>query len=157
MKKSIITYSILLLLLLSFSTTLAVEPKETQYSIFENNLLIGLNSGNQGLETSSVYFLGEIKSEKAVIPLMAMLHSSESQAARQVAALALYKINSEIGMFAVKRAIKFDDDKQTRKLCKIFYNQHLLREHEGYVEVEPIFVTKLNKEYGGYKLSDFAR
>ena len=38
----------------------------------------------------------------------------------------------------------------------LFYNQHLLREHEGYVEVEPIFVAKLDIEYGGYKLSDFA-
>ena len=94
MKKSVITYSILLLLLFSFTTTLAEKPNNSDYSTFETNLLVGLNSDNQGLMVSSAYFLGEIKSEKAVIPLMAMLHSSESQAARQVAALALYKITT---------------------------------------------------------------
>ena len=156
MKKSIITYSILLLLLLSFTTTLAEEQKEAQYSIFETNLLVGLNSDNKGLKVSSAFFLGEIKSKKATNLLMDMLHTSENHSMRQVAALALYKINSERGMFAIKRAIKFDDNEQTRRLCRIFYNQHLKREREGYVEVEPIIISKLDLEYGGYKLSDFA-
>ena len=156
MKKSVIAYSLLLALLLSFSTTFAEKPIEAQYSTFEKNLLVGLNSGNQGLESSCAYFLGEIKSKKAINHLMDMLHSSESHAIRQVAVLALYKINSERGMFAIKRAIKFDDNEQTRRLCRIFYNQHLQREREGYVEVEPIIISKLDLEYGGYKLSDFA-
>ena len=155
MKKSIITYSILLLLLLSFTTTLAEEQKEAQYSTFETNLLVGLKSDNQGLKVSCAYFLGEIKSKKATNLLMDMLHTSENHSMRQVAALALYKINSERGMFAIKQAIRFDNDEQTRKLCKIFYNQYLLREREGVVEVEPIIVSKLDVEYGGYKLSDF--
>jgi HEAT repeat protein len=155
MNKPVIAYSLLFALLFSFAFTLANTPSETKYTTFETNLLVGLSSDNQGVRISSAYFLGEMKSEKAIIPLMDILHSSENNASRQVAALALYKINSERGIFAIKRAIQFDNDAQTRKLCKIFYNQHLVREREGTVEVEPIMATKLDLQYGGYKLSDF--
>lgn len=155
MNKSVIAYSFLFVLLFSFTFTLAQTPTEVKYSQIEDNLLVGLNSVNQGLKVSSAYFLGEIKSKKATNQLMDMFHCSDSPEVRQVAALALYKINSERGIFAIKRAIKYDDDEQTRKLCKIFYNQYQTREREGTVEVEPILATKLDVQYGGYKLSDF--
>lgn len=156
MNKSVISYSLLFVLLFSFTFTLAKTPSEAQYKTFETNLLVGLSSDNLGLKVSSAYFLGEIKSKKATNQLMDMFHSSNKPEVRQVAALALYKIGSERGIFAIKRAIKFDDDEQTRKLCKIFYYQHQIREREGYVEVEPIVASKLDMQYGGYKLSDFA-
>lgn len=156
MKKSITIYSLLLLLLLSFTTTFANELNNSEYFKIEKNLMIALNSDNRGLQLSAAYFLGEIKSDKAIIPLMGILHSSKDKSARQVAALALYKIDSERGMFAIKQAITFDENKQTRRLCKIFYKQHLLRERKGEVEVEPIFVRIANLTYGDYKLSDFA-
>lgn len=156
MNKSVISYSLLFLLLFSFTFTLAKTPSEEQYKTFENNLLVGLNSDNLGLKVSSAYFLGEIKSKKATNQLMELFHCSDKPEVRQVAALALYKIGSERGIFALKRAIKYDDDAQTRKLCNIFYYQHQIREREGYVEVEPIVASKLDMQYGGYKLSDFA-
>jgi len=150
MKKSI------LFLLLFASTFLSANNKLlSQYSIFEENLLVGLSSDNQGLKLSSAYFLGEIKSDKAIIPLMNLFHNSKECNARQVAALALYKINSERGMYIIKKAIEMDDNAQTRRICTILYNQHLLRKRNAEVEVEPIFVSKLNLKYGDYKLIDF--
>ena len=157
MNKSVIAYSLLFVLLFSFTISLAKTPTEAQYETFETNLLVGLNSDNFGLKVSSAYFLGEIKSKKATNRLMEMFHNSDKPEVRQVAALALYKIGSDRGIFAIKRAIQYDDDKQTRKLCKIFYYQHLTREREGFVEVEPIVASKLDMQYGDYKLSDFAR
>lgn len=155
MTKSITIYSFLLLLLLSFSTTFANGQLKSEYSKIENNLLNGIDSENQGLKLSSAYFLGEIQSDKAIIPLLEILHSSDEYSAKQVAALALYKINSARGMFAIKQAIKFEENAQTRRICKILYNQHLLRERDGSIEVEPIF-TRIDLTYGDYKLSDFA-
>ena len=157
MKKSITIYSLLLLLLFSFTTTSAKEPNKSEYSKIENNLLEGIASENQGLKLSAAYFLGEIKSDKAIIPLMEIFHNSEASSARQVAALALYKINSTRGMFAIKQAIKFDDNDQTKRICTILYNQHLVREQEGNVKVEPIYVAQSDLTYGEYKLSDFAQ
>ena len=155
MNKSVITYSLLFVLLFSFTITLAQTPSEVKYSQIEDNLLVGLNSVNQGLKISSAYFLGEIKSKGATNQLMDMFHCSDNPEIRQVAALALYKIGSERGIFAIKRAIKYDDDEQTRKLCRIFYNQYQTGKREGYVKVEPILATKLDVQYGDYKLSDF--
>ena len=145
----------MLLLLLSFSTTFANGQSKSEYSKIENNLLEGIDSENQGLKLSSAYFLGEIQSDKAIIPLLEILHSSDEYSAKQVAALALYKINSARGMFAIKQAIKFEENAQTRRICKILYNQHLLRERDGSIEVEPFFI-RIDLTYGDYKLSDFA-
>ncbi len=55
------------------STALTAE----QYARAEQNLLIGLESDNQGLKESSAYMLGELKSSKAVVPLMKMLRSDD--------------------------------------------------------------------------------
>ena len=125
MKKAITTNILILVLLLSFTSVFASGQNEKEYSKVENNLLVGLNTDNQGLQLSSAYYLGEIKSDKAIIPLMSVLHNSKSDASRQAAALALYKIDSPRGMHAIKKAITFDDNEQTRRLCKILYNKQL--------------------------------
>lgn len=85
------------------------------------NLLMGLNSENYGLKTSSAYMLGEIKAEEAVLPLMHMLRTEKNEDARIVAALALYKIDNPKGIFAVKQAIRFDSSERVRKMCSNFY------------------------------------
>jgi hypothetical protein len=36
-----------------------------------------------------------------------------------MAALSLFKIGDERGLFAVKQAIKFDDNDQVKKMCEI--------------------------------------
>ncbi len=89
------------------------------------SLLIGLNSNNYGLRTSSAFMLGEIKANEAVIPLMNMLRTEKNEDARIVAALALYKINDSRGVFAVKQAIQFDGSERVKKMCSNFYNQTL--------------------------------
>ena len=55
---------------------------------------------------------------------MKILKSDENPQARIIAALSLLKIGDEKGMFAVKRAIKFDDDEQVQRMCNIFYTMY---------------------------------
>jgi HEAT repeat protein len=86
------------------------------------SLIMGINSDNFGLRTSSAYMLGELQCEKGVIPLMRMLKSEEREDARIVAALALLKIGSEKGIFAIKQAIRFDDSERVRRQCANFYH-----------------------------------
>ena len=88
--------TILVLFIFISAITFAQNKAHSQYSIIEDNLLEGINSDNQGLKLSSAFFLGEIKSDKAIIPLLEILHSSKECCAKQVAALALYKINSHV-------------------------------------------------------------
>lgn len=89
------------------------------------NLLNGINSGNQGLRMSSAYFLGEFKSDEAVIPLMKILKSDDNEESRIMSALSLLKIGDSRGIFAIKQAIQFDESERVRKMCSIFYQDYL--------------------------------
>jgi len=90
-----------------------------------SNLMNGVNSENQGLKISSTYFLGEIQSSQAVIPLMKILKNDENEESRIMAALSLLKIGDARGMFAIKQAISFDDSERVKKMCTIFYQNYL--------------------------------
>lgn len=91
------------------------------YNDIEASYLMGLSSDNLGLKVSSAYFLGEIESQEAVIPLMRMLRSSESQEERLIAALSLIKIGDARGIYLVKERAEFCDCKRTRRLCNNLY------------------------------------
>ncbi len=111
-----------------------LENTETKKAAVKN-LLAGLESDNFGLRTSSAFMLGEIKAEEAVLPLMHMLTTEESEDARIVAALALYKIDNPKGIFAVRQAIKFDGSGRVRKMCTNFYCENLILKYG--VKVNP--------------------
>jgi hypothetical protein len=89
------------------------------------NYLEGIKAGNEGLRISASYYLGERKSSKAVIPLMKILKSDKSPEARIMAALSLFKIGDERGIYAIKQAIQFDDNDWVKKMCGIFYQMHM--------------------------------
>lgn len=103
------------------------DNKSNQECVYQN-LIAGINSDNLGLKTSAAYFLGEYKCEKALYPLMKMLKSDTREKVRIAAALALIKIGNAKGIFAIKRAIKFDESSRVRKLCSNFYNAYLEKE-----------------------------
>jgi hypothetical protein len=127
------------------------------YRQVEDNLLVGVNSENYGLRTSAAYFLGSIQSERAVIPLLKMLKEGQTEEERILAALSLTKINSERGLFAVKRAAKFDDSERVQRLCKTFYLTHMSNQLKGEIQVEPLELVNLDFEYHGIKLADFTK
>lgn len=85
------------------------------------NLIYSLSSENYGVKTSAGIILGDLKNDRAVIPLMRILNSSDDETMRVIAALSLYKIQDPIGMYAVKQAIRFDESPRVRKLCTYFY------------------------------------
>lgn len=103
--------------------SLKVAPKITDEDI-EVNYIKGAESENLGLKISAIYHLGERKSQKAVIPLMDVLHSDSSTEARIMAALSLYKIGDERGIYAIKKAIEFDKNEHVKQMCSIFYQMY---------------------------------
>ncbi len=121
---TILTACFLVLLLsseiFSYSPNLpaAVSAKK---AIIENNLINALESDNEGLMQSAAYYLGEYKSEKAVIPLMKLLHSDCCEGLRIMAALSLTKIGTAKSLFAVKQCGIFDHSESVKKFCNQFY------------------------------------
>ena len=117
-------------LVIIFSINIALAAKgNVVYKNIKNSektLLSAIESNNSGLSISSIQILGELNSVSAVIPLMKILHESESEEARIAASLSLYKIGDKRGIFAMKMAAKYDNSERVRKMCEKFYAQYLL-------------------------------
>jgi len=88
------------------------------------SLMMAIQSDNAGLRESAAFVLGQIKCEKAIIPLMDMLHNGEKESTRIVAALALSLIGEARGVYAVKQAVRFDSSPRVQVLCAYFYNTY---------------------------------
>jgi hypothetical protein len=110
---------------LSFAAEPVKEKRTINRDLTIQNLLIGLDSHNAGLTSSSAYYLGELSSTEAVIPLMKVLRNSEQEELRISAALALLKIGDARGIYAIKRAIIFDESNRVCDMCEKFYNSYL--------------------------------
>lgn len=127
--RNILYVSVLILL---FSTSFIAKdlPKnhvKLNSQNIEKTLLVGLESGNLGLSISSAQTLGELKSSKAVIPLLRILHNSTNESSRIAAALSLYKIGDGRGIRAIKQAAKFDKSERVRNLCSKFYAEYKVK------------------------------
>jgi HEAT repeat protein len=100
----------------------------------EAKLLEDVHCDNCQTKESAIFDLGELRSEKAVITLMDVLHRDRDESSRIVAALALCRIGDERGTFAVKRAATFDGSEKVRTLAAWFYSTYV---KEGSFQFEP--------------------
>ncbi|MBN1300760.1 MAG: HEAT repeat domain-containing protein [Melioribacteraceae bacterium] len=123
MKSLLTTLMVLLLTASLFAGDLTSVKLKTDLTKIEANLIAGINSGNRGLMISATQLLGDIKSDKAVIPLLKILKSNNDEAARAAAALSLYKIGDARGLFAIKQATRFDDSQRVRNVCLKIYSE----------------------------------
>ena len=98
---------------------------DEQFHQVEQNLLAGIKSGNIGLQTNSAYFLGEMKSDLAMIPLLKLVRNGETEEARIIAALSLYKIESNIGMYRLKHLAETDESELARQVFARIYQKYV--------------------------------
>jgi len=129
MKKSSSFVVLLLILFILMDFSYSQDNSLTNSKItskdIEKNLIVGVETENLGLKVSSAYYLGERKSSMAVIPLMNVLHTDNSEEARIIAALSLYKIGDARGIYAIRRSAEYDGSESVKRLCKIFYEMYL--------------------------------
>jgi HEAT repeat protein len=100
----------------------SVLPPNADKTLIEDNLFLGLANDNLGLQRSCALMLGEIKSDRAVVPLMAVLHNSSDDNFRVAAAWALCKIGDARGVYAVKMAVKYDENTKVQAICAWYYD-----------------------------------
>jgi hypothetical protein len=96
-------------------------PAHANRSLIERNLLVGLSSTNDGLRYSCALRLGELKSTRAVIPLMALLKQCDNFKLKTAAAWALCNIGDARGTYAVKREVSFNECGKTKLVCAWYY------------------------------------
>ena len=116
---------LIVIVLSIFVSSVFAGPKTISKEVIEDSYIAGVTSENQGLKVSSAYFLGEMKSSKAVIPLMRILREDNCDGARLAAALALIKIGDARGIYMVKKSVNFNDCEKVRRLAKHLYASYL--------------------------------
>ncbi len=126
MKRTLmVVISLALVAVLSTAAFAGADQKESKPAFnierVEANLIAGVQSDNLGLRTSAAMMLGDLRSKKAVLPLMGMLKNDTDERGRIAAALALYKIGNPVGLYMVKQTARLDDSGRVRKLCWLFY------------------------------------
>jgi hypothetical protein len=98
---------------------------EEKLSVIEDNLLEGVKSKNVGLQTSCAYFLGEMKSDLSLIPLLKLARNGKTEEVRIIAGLSLYKIESHIGLHILKGRAKNDDSELVRNAFDRLYKKYV--------------------------------
>ena len=123
MKKSIVLLVSLLIIICAVPAMAreSVLPPNADKELIEENLFIGLASDNLGLQRGCALMLGKIQSNRAVIPLMNVLHINADENVRVAASWALCKIGDARGAYAVKIAVKFDECTKVQATCAWYY------------------------------------
>jgi len=127
-----------LLTLFSVQTLLAQasEFSTEQKSAIVNNLIVGIESDNTGLHTSSAIVMHDLINEaylqnsdasKAMIPLLKLLNNGKTDEERIAAAVALYEIGNPVGIYRLRGVAVFDDNVKVATVCKnLYYTYHKL-------------------------------
>ena len=132
MKKLIYIFAVLAgwLIFTALENSPADEEKtksNAKYESVEINYLMGLKSKNESIKASSAYFLGEIKSKKAVVPLMDMFRNEDNDGSKLVAAWSLLKIGDPRGVFLVKRAVDSRKNETINIMLQHYYKEFILK------------------------------
>lgn len=127
MKRLGLSLLTLFLALLFTAETFATGPtfiaaKRINKAVIENCYLEGIKSDNAGVRTSAAMYLGYLKSEKAVIPLMKMMRDEKAEESRIIAALALIRIGDAQGVYMVGRTAQFNTSSRVQRIADKFYN-----------------------------------
>lgn len=134
MKKLSVAYLVIAIVVLLVISIKAENILDTKKDNAVKSLSVGLSSENSGLRASSALVLGQLidskfikkdNTETTVIPLMKMLNKGNSDEERIAAALALYKIGDNRGIYKLKTSAKFDDSQRVKDICyKLYYEYH---------------------------------
>jgi hypothetical protein len=105
------------------------------------NLASGIQSDNEGLRVSSAIVMTEVIENALVkpgdfsstlIPLLRMLDYGATDEERIAAAVALYSIDSGIGIYRLRGSAKFDSSEKVRAVSKnLYYSYHTIN-HSTY-------------------------
>ena len=83
---------------------------------FINNLNVGIESSNEGLRKSCIYFTGLYMLKECVPTLIEQLKKEEIADVKILIALSLYRIGDENGMKAVEKLSMYDENAKVRKM-----------------------------------------
>lgn len=126
-KQNAAVISLILLLVTGVNLNLFAQPNpisnvtNNEYAL--NNLKLGINSDNDGVRKSSIYYAGKYRIAEVVSCLVERLENEEEAFVRLLIAYSLYEIKDVEGMKAVKDLSIDDSDEKVKRICNNIYQE----------------------------------
>ena len=114
--KSLTVVMAIVLLTGSVSGQTLVNDAKKQKRMIEN-LILGIQSSNEGVKRDCIYFAGKYELSEAVSVLIDELKHEKNPKDRALIALALYRIGDEKGIQAVYEAALTESDAKVKRTC----------------------------------------
>ena len=108
----------------SFAQNVSIkELTPNKYAL--ENLLNGIESDNEGVKRSAIYFTGKYKIAEAEDALIAQLKKEQNPSTRILIALVLLEMGSNEGLMYVKKLSMEDTDAKVRRMSTHIFNEYL--------------------------------
>ena len=105
------------------------------------NLIIGINSNNEGLSRSSIYYAGKDKVAEAVGALVEKMWKEKNPNTRILIALSLYQIGDFKGLEAVKEQAVKDSNEKVKKVSALIFDE-FYKNYTGNYRFSDYYVAK---------------
>ncbi len=119
----------------SFGQTKKVSEMTKQKNALQN-LVIGIQSENQGVRESAIYFAGQYRFIDTEDALINQLKVEKDSDIKVLIGLALFRINSEKGMDELQRLATKDKNPKVRRMSQAIYNEYLVNNSNKTADVE---------------------
>jgi HEAT repeat protein len=108
---------------LSAQTNSISEITNNKYAL--QNLLDGIQSDNNGVKRTSIYYVGKYRIKEAGSVLLNQLLHESNPSNRILIALVLYELGSEEGLLEIKKLAKSDTDENVRRMSTHIYYEYI--------------------------------
>ena len=112
-----------MLLIIVSLTTFAQKPVSRNAI---DNLITGINSENEGLRRSAIYFAGKYEYAETTEALVAQLKKEDNPNTRLLIANALFRIGDPFGMEAVLEISQSDSNAKVKRIAGAIYETFVL-------------------------------
>jgi len=102
------------------------DVTDNEYAL--KNLIAGIQSENNGLKRSSIYFAGKYRIAEVENVLVNQLEKEVNPSTRILIALVLYEMGSTEGLLAVRQLAQNDDDASVRRMATHIYNEYMIND-----------------------------
>ena len=100
------------------------EVSKHKYAL--QNLEMGIQSDNNGVRESSIYFAGKYRFVDAEDALIKQLKVEKDSDIKVLIGLALFRMNSEKGMNEIQRLASVDENPRVKRMSQAIYNEYLV-------------------------------
>jgi hypothetical protein len=127
------TLNFVLLLTIFLLSSAAIAQKQSISDLTANehalkNLIAGIQSENDGLKRSSIYFAGKYRIAEVENILINQLRKEVNPSTRILISLVLYEMGSIEGLLVVQQLAQNDDNERVRRMATHIYNQYLIND-----------------------------